>query len=161
MFQNFADELSGDLAVPLEIVLFRIVGATLLCGLVGLEREFQKNAAGIRTNMLIGLAACTFCLITLQLMEIMSTASDAARLDPIRLVEAVTAGVAFLAAGVVVYTKGDVQGLTTGASMWLSAAIGLAAGLGIWPIAVVVTVVGVIILWVLRHIEVAAGLKEK
>lgn len=111
--------------------------------------------------MLIGLAACTFCLITLQLMEIMSTASDAARLDPIRLIEAVTAGVAFLAAGVVVYTKGDVQGLTTGASMWLSAAIGLAAGLGIWPLAVVVTLVGVIILWVLRHIEVAAGLKEK
>lgn len=113
----------------------RVFGAVILCGLIGLEREFHKNTAGLRTNMLIGLAAVTFCIITIHMMETMAEGHEAARLDPIRLVEAVTAGIAFLAAGVVVYTRGDVKGLTTGASMWLSAAIGLSAGLGMWPLA--------------------------
>ena len=57
------------------------------------------------------------------------------KVDPIRVVEAVTAGVAFLAAGVVIFTRGDVHGLTTGAGMWLAGAIGLACGLGLWQIA--------------------------
>lgn len=81
--------------------------------------------------------------------------------DPIRLVEAVTNGVAFLAAGIVVFSQGKVQGLTTGASMWISAAIGLAAGLGYWPIAVITTSLGVIVLALLRRFQYAVGMKEK
>ena len=63
-------------------------------------------------------------------------------MDPIRLVEATTAGVAFLAAGMIVLSRGQVKNLTTGAMLWLSAAIGLAAGLGLWPIAVLAAVLG-------------------
>jgi putative Mg2+ transporter-C (MgtC) family protein len=110
--------------------------------------------------MLIGLAAVTFCIITIHMMETMAEGHEAARLDPIRLVEAVTAGIAFLAAGVVVYTRGDVKGLTTGASMWLSAAIGLSAGLGMWPLALVAAGAGIVVLWAIRHLQVAAGIKE-
>ncbi|WP_313615500.1 MgtC/SapB family protein [Agrobacterium sp.] len=161
MPQSIADEFDMSLVVPVEILLLRVVGAAMLCGLIGLEREFQRNTAGMRTNMLIGLAAVVFSVVTLHLMETIDTTSGAAQMDPIRLVEAVTAGIAFLAAGVVVYTKGDVKGLTTGASMWLSAAIGLSVGLGVWLLAIVATVTGIIVLWLLRKVEVAAGIKDK
>jgi putative Mg2+ transporter-C (MgtC) family protein len=143
--QSLAEEFSMNISIPFEVLLVRVFGAVVLCGLIGLEREFHKNTAGLRTNMLIGLAAVTFCIITIHMMETMAEGHEAARLDPIRLVEAVTAGIAFLAAGVVVYTRGDVKGLTTGASMWLSAAIGLSAGLGMWPLALVAAGAGIVV----------------
>jgi putative Mg2+ transporter-C (MgtC) family protein len=158
--QSLAEEFSMNISIPFEVLLVRVFGAVILCGLIGLEREFHKNTAGLRTNMLIGLAAVTFCVITIHMMETMAEGHEAARLDPIRLVEAVTAGIAFLAAGVVVYTRGDVKGLTTGASMWLSAAIGLSAGLGMWPLALVAAGAGIVVLWTLRRLQVAAGIKE-
>ena len=160
MPQSLAEEFSMDISIPFEVLVVRVFGAVILCGLIGLEREFHKNTAGLRTNMLIGLAAVTFCIITIHMMETMAEGHGAARLDPIRLVEAVTAGIAFLAAGVVVYTRGDVKGLTTGASMWLSAAIGLSAGLGMWPLALVAAGAGIVVLWAIRHLQVAAGIKE-
>lgn len=158
--QSIADEFDMSLVLPVEILLLRVIGAAVLCGLIGLEREFQRNTAGMRTNMLIGLAAVVFSVVTLHLMQNVDTATNSAQMDPIRLVEAVTAGIAFLAAGVVVYTKGDVKGLTTGASMWLSAAIGLSVGLGIWLLAIVATVTGIIVLWLLRKVEIATGIKD-
>lgn len=161
MPQSLAEEFSMDISIPFEVLVVRIFGAVILCGLIGLEREFHRNTAGLRTNMLIGLAAVTFCIITIHMMETMAEGQEAARLDPIRLLEAVTAGIAFLAAGVVVYTRGDVKGLTTGASMWLSAAIGLSAGLGLWPLAFLASAVGIIVLWMLRRVQVIAGIKEE
>lgn len=160
MPQSLIDEFSGSFFLPLEIVIARAVGAVVLCGLIGLEREFHKNTAGLRTNMLIGLAAVTFCMITLHMVETLADGNSAMRFDPIRLVEAVTAGIAFLAAGVIVYTKGDVKGLTTGASMWLSAAIGLACGLGLWSVALMASIGGVVILWLLRRLQIATGIKD-
>src|SRR3546814_10330492 len=110
--------------------------------------------------MLIGLAATVFTLMTLQMMTTLGQNIDTTRFDPIRLVEAVTAGIAFLAAGVIIYTRGDVHGLTTGASLWLSAAIGLCVGLGMWAVALTATIAGIVILWLLRKTEVAAGIKR-
>ncbi|MBS1183446.1 MAG: hypothetical protein H6Q99_3326 [Proteobacteria bacterium] len=161
MPQSLMDEFSFEFPLPMGILLVRTIGAALLCGLIGLERDLHKNTAGLRTNMLVGLAVATFCMITLYMMETLADQSPAMRLDPIRLVEAVTAGITFLAAGVIVYAKGDVRGLTTGASMWLSGAIGLACGLGLWPVALLATFAGVVILWLLRHLQYATGLKEE
>lgn len=161
MPQRLLDELTMTMSIPLDIVVLRIVGAAILCGLIGLERELRNNTAGLRTNMLIGVAAAVFCIITLEMMNTLTSSTEAVRMDPIRLVEAVTAGVAFLAAGVVVYTKGDVKGLTTGASMWLAGATGLSAGLGLWRLALLASALGVLILWVLRRMEVATGLKNE
>ncbi|KQO75400.1 MgtC/SapB family protein [Rhizobium sp. Leaf262] len=158
--QSLSDEFDFALALPAEILALRVLGAAILCGLIGLERAVRKNTAGVRTNMLIGVASVVFCIVTLELMHAYDQTDSVAQMDPIRLVEAVTAGIAFLAAGVVVYTKGDVQGLTTGASMWLSAAIGLSVGLGIWLLAIVATMTGIVVLWLLRKVEVAAGIKE-
>lgn len=158
--QSIAEEFDFTLVLPEEVMLVRVLGAAFFCGLIGLERQFRKNTAGMRTNMLIGVAAVVFCIVTLELMHTYDNADSAAQMDPIRLVEAVTAGIAFLAAGVVVYTRGSVQGLTTGASMWLSASIGLSVGLGIWLLAIVATAVGIAVLWLMRKGEIAAGLRE-
>lgn len=161
MPQSLLREFSFDFPLPLEVLLLRTIGAALLCGLIGLERGVHKNPAGLRTNMLVGLAVATFCMITLYMMERLAIGNAATRFDPIRLVEAVTAGITFLAAGVIVFTKGDVKGLTTGASMWLSGAIGLACGLGVWSVALVACFAGVVILWLLRHLQYATGIKDE
>ena len=75
------------------------------------------------------------------------------KVDPIRIVEAVTAGVAFLAAGVVIFTRGQVHGLTTGAGMWLAGAIGVACGLGLWQIALFSTLLALVVLALLYAFE--------
>lgn len=130
------DEVLGGLDLPLAVVALRLCGAALLCAVLGIEREVSGHPAGLRTHMLIGLAAAVYAILTLQLIADYGEGPDAIRLDPIRLVEATTAGVAFLAAGVIVLRGGSVKGLTTGAVMWVAAAVGLSAGLGLWPVAI-------------------------
>ena len=147
-----AEEFLGGLVLPLPIVVARLVGAALLCAVIGLEREASDRAAGLRTHMLVGMAAAAFALITLHLIEMYGDQPEVIRLDPIRLVEAATAGVAFLAAGMIVLSRGEVRNLTTGAGMWLAAAIGLAAGLGLWPIALLAAGIGFFIIGVLGRI---------
>ncbi len=139
-------EFFGGLALPLPVIVLRLVGAALLCALIGYEREATEHAAGLRTHMLVGLAAASYALITLHLVELYSGRGDEIRMDPVRLVEALTAGVAFLAAGMIVMSQGKVKNLTTGAVMWLSAAIGLACGNGLWPIAVLAAVLGLAVI---------------
>ena len=92
--------------------------------------------------MIVGVASATYALISLHLVDLYTDRGEAVRMDPLRLVEATTAGVAFLAAGMIVLTRGKVKNLTTGALLWLSAAIGVAAGNGLWPIAVLAALLG-------------------
>jgi putative Mg2+ transporter-C (MgtC) family protein len=145
-----AEEFLGGLVLPYHIVLLRLVGAALLCGLIGFEREATEHSAGLRTHMLVGLGAASFALLTVHVVEMFADRSDAVRLDPVRLIEAATSGVAFLAAGMIVLSRGRVRNLTTGAGLWLAAAIGLACGLGLWPIAATGAVLGLFIVGVLR-----------
>jgi putative Mg2+ transporter-C (MgtC) family protein len=161
MLDTLANEFAHEAPVSIEVLIVRLLGAALLCGLIGLERESTNNSAGLRTNMMIGLAACVFTLVGLQIIHEFGNRPDTVQLDPIRLIEAVTAGIAFLAAGVVFQMRGDVKGLTTGASMWLSGAIGLCVGLGMWLVAVLAMVAGLLVLWLLRKAQVASGLKDE
>lgn len=136
-------------ATPLSIVAFRLIAATILGGIVGFERELNARNAGLRTHMLISVAACLFALVALELMAL----GHDAKPDPLRLIEAVTAGVAFLVAGSIISSGGRVQGLTTGAGMWLAGATGLACGTGHLALASLATVIAVIILWVFRPVS--------
>lgn len=140
-----AEEFLGGLVLPVPIIVLRLVGAALLCAVIGWEREATEHEAGLRTHMLVGIAAASYALITLHLVDIYAGAGDTIRMDPLRLVEALTAGVAFLAAGMIVLTRGKVKNLTTGAAMWLAASIGLAAGNGIWLIALLAAGLGLIV----------------
>jgi putative Mg2+ transporter-C (MgtC) family protein len=140
-----AEEFVGDTVLPYPIIVLRLVGAALLCALIGFEREATAHSAGLRTHMLVGLAAAAYALITEHIVDVYADYGEAVRMDPVRLIEALTAGVAFLAAGMIVMSRGRVHNLTTGAGMWLAAAIGLAAGSGLWGIAALAALLGLLI----------------
>jgi putative Mg2+ transporter-C (MgtC) family protein len=85
---------------------------------------------------------------------------DSVRVDPVRVVEAVTAGVAFLAAGSILFSKGEIHGLTTGAGMWLSGAIGVACGLDLWQVAALGTLLVLVVAGLLYSFAAKSGIGE-
>ncbi len=116
---------------------FRLLLAAMLAGLLGWDREEQARPAGLRTYMLVALAAAVFTVITFEIYETTRNGGNGNNADPIRIIEAVTAGVAFLAAGVIIQGRDTVRGLTTGAGMWMAGAVGVAAGTGNYILAIV------------------------
>ncbi len=144
-------ELSGIFhsEIGLGTIFVRLCAAAFLGLLMGLDREYRQHPAGMRTHMLVSLASATFAVLTFEIIALTSEGGLAIRSDPVRAIGAVTAGVSFLAAGTIIQSRGRVQGLTTGAGMWLAGAIGLACGIGAFGVAVVATLLGVVILAVL------------
>lgn len=135
--------------VPQHIILIRLAIAAGLGALIGFEREAVNGSAGLRTHILIATAAALFTLLTFEIFHL-SDVTSAAQADPIRAVEAVTAGIAFLGAGAIFKERGSVQGLTTGAGMWLAGAVGLASALGYYIIALVTALFAVLVMAALR-----------
>lgn len=138
---------------PFWSIALRLALATLLGALIGFEREWHRHPAGLRTHILVCLAAATAAVLAIEITHMAPFEEDSIRVDPIRLIEAVTAGVAFLAAGFIVFSRGEVHGLTTAAGMWLAGAVGLASGLGFWQIALLSTFLGVVVLSMLGLLE--------
>jgi putative Mg2+ transporter-C (MgtC) family protein len=136
-------------------ILLRLISALVLGGIIGLDREYLARPAGLRTHILVAVAATTFTLIAVELVlrEELKSGGGSLSLDPTRVVEAVTAGVAFLAAGTIIQARGHVHGLTTGASLWLAGAIGAACGIGAIGVAAMVALLGVVVLTLLRLVE--------
>ncbi|OSP56686.1 MgtC/SapB family protein [Pseudoruegeria sp. SK021] len=154
MFEAALANLPPDLRNPFQVVglgtaSLRLIAALILGGVIGIDREVRTKPAGLRTHMLVSVAACLFALIAIDLMNFGIETETDLRLDPLRLIEAVTAGVAFLAAGSIITSGGKIKGLTTGAGMWMAGAIGLACGVGSLGLAALATVLCVIILSVL------------
>lgn len=134
---------------PQHVILIRLLIAAVLGGVIGWERGAEAGTAGLRTHILIALAAALFTTLAFEIYrEALEGGSN--NPDPIRAIEAVTAGIAFLGAGAIFQQRGSVQGLTTGAGMWLAGAIGVAAALGYYLIALVVSMFAVIVLAALR-----------
>jgi len=154
MLDTIWNELGGGFThVPPEVAAIRLMVALALGGVVGFEREMREKPAGLRTHMLVSMAACLFIIVGQQLGSMQFGSENASRVDPLRLIEAVTAGVAFLAAGIIFTSGGKVKNTTTGASMWLAGAIGLACGSGQMPLAMIATVLVVIVMVLLRTVE--------
>ncbi|MGJ3232482.1 MAG: MgtC/SapB family protein [Oceanicaulis sp.] len=130
----------------------RLTVAALAGGLVGFNRELSERPAGLRTNMLVSLAAALFTLTSLELVESATAAGGVARADPVRVVEAVTAGVAFIAAGTIIRARASVQGVTTAAALWLSGAAGVACGVGAFDLAGASVVLAIIVLWLVDRL---------
>lgn len=133
--------------------LMRLVVAIVFGGMVGFDRELHNKPAGLRTHILVSLAAALFTLITLELHADISRQPGSTNSDPIRIIEAVTAGVAFLAAGAIIQSRGSVRGLTTGANMWLAAALGVSSGAGYYLLASLGAILALIVLTVLGSLE--------
>lgn len=152
--QTILDELNGTFsAVPPLVAGTRLLAALILGGVIGAEREAVKKPAGLRTHMLVAMAACLFIVVSQQLATVEFGDTEGLRVDPLRLIEAVTAGAAFLAAGLIFTSGGEVRNVTTGASIWLAGAIGLACGSGQIPLAALATGLVVIVLVVLGKVE--------
>jgi putative Mg2+ transporter-C (MgtC) family protein len=138
-----------ETTTPQHIMLLRLGIAAVLGGAIGFERE-NHAAAGLRTHILISVAACLYTLLTFEIFHLADVAASG-RSDPIRAIEAVTAGIAFLGAGAIFRSGLNVQGLTTGAGMWLAGAVGVAAALGYYGIGLAVAVLAVMVLALMRR----------
>jgi len=145
-------ELLSEYSHTIELGM-RFLVATALGAVVGFDRELKHRPAGLRTHMLVALAACVFTVLTLELYEQYAGRAEPPAADPIRIIEAVTAGVAFLAAGAIIQARGQIQGLTTGAGMWLAGAVGIACGLGRFELGVIAVVLAAIVMVILRPVE--------
>ena len=141
---NSWDFFFARTAIPEWQILFRLIIALFLGGAIGIDREVKNRPAGLRTHMLIALAASIFAVTTLEIIAELEKRGHTA--DPIRAIEAVTAGVAFLAAGSIIQSRAQISGLTTGASMWLAGAIGVSCGFGLFSIALLATALALVVL---------------
>ena len=139
----------------------RMLVACFVGAAVGFDRELRSKPAGLRTHILISLAAAVFTLITFELYGEVNAKAGQGRVsaDPIRIIEAVTAGVAFLAAGAIIQSRGTVKGLTTGANMWLAGALGVACGAGYYTLAAIGTGFALLVLIVLGRLEARLAVK--
>jgi putative Mg2+ transporter-C (MgtC) family protein len=152
-------------AVPTEWELvLRLVVAALLGGAVGLEREISDQPAGFRTHLLVSLGSCLFALISaFGFSAFMGDQPRQVTFDPSRVAAQIVSGIGFLGAGAIIRYGMTVRGLTTAASLWVVAAIGLAAALGAYLTAAVTGGITLVALWGLKRIRplLVRGLKEE
>lgn len=142
--------LSSD---DIEMVL-RLLAALMAGAVIGYERSYHGRPAGFRTHALVSTASSLLMLVTVYEAHWVRAAADSVRLDPTRMAQGIMTGIGFLGAGVIVKEGLSVRGLTTAASIWITAAIGILAGIGFYfPLAVsVVLTLGVLSLF--RWIEI-------
>lgn len=133
--------------------LLRLLLAAVLGGIIGLERTIHHKSAGIRTNMFICVGAAMFTIMS-------DMIPDPGIGDRTRIASNIVQGVGFLGAGAILHTKGEVSGLTTAATIWVVASIGMAAGAGHYLIATLTAVVILVSLSVLGYLEARFGLKS-
>jgi putative Mg2+ transporter-C (MgtC) family protein len=124
----------------------RLLLAAVLGGLVGLEREMRQKSAGLRTNTLIAIGSALFTLMSIELAE--GTSADGTR-----IAAQIVTGIGFLGAGAIMRTDSGIQGLTTAATVWVNAAIGLAVGGGEYHLAFIATGVTLVVLLALSPLE--------
>jgi len=137
--------LASVFSLSWDDTLLRLAIAALLGGAIGLERELDEKAAGLRTHMLVASGAALFTLVSAYgFGGLVQHGAGIVRYDPSRIAAQIVTGIGFLGAGVIFRQGFTIRGLTTAASLWMVAAIGMAAGAGYWAGAVLATVVGVI-----------------
>jgi putative Mg2+ transporter-C (MgtC) family protein len=136
----------------LPTILIRLVVAVIFGAIIGFEREMSLHSAGLRTHILVALAAALYTVLTLEIFHLPEVMTNG-RSDPVHAVEAVTAGIAFLGAGVLFRGGPRPHGLTTAAGMWLAGAVGMTAALGYYFIGLFVCVLAVVVLALLKAVD--------
>ncbi len=138
-------------------ILIRLIVAGFLCGAIGFEREYRHKPAGMRTNILVGIGTATVAIASIEIASLSPTPEtvDISRLAA--TAAGLMTGIGFLGAGTIIQAKGMVIGLTTAASIWVVAAIGLVTGLGLFDLAIMATLLSLVALAVLRTVHVEGG----
>jgi putative Mg2+ transporter-C (MgtC) family protein len=146
-----------DLAVQLDIS-FRLFGASVLGAAIGLEREIHAHPAGTRTHLLVSLGSGAFTVLSIFFFETQAAPNGSLPTDPSRIAAQIVSGIGFLGAGAILKYGTSVRGLTTAASLWATAAVGMAAGAGAWVVAIATTVLIVLSLgplnWVMARFRI-------
>jgi putative Mg2+ transporter-C (MgtC) family protein len=140
------DDLTAFLAGQGWVQVGELVLAFVLSSLIGLERQLHGKSAGMRTQAIVGTASALMLLISKYGFSDVLVAGHVV-LDPSRVAAQIVTGVGFLGAGLILTRRGAVRGLTTAASVWETAAIGMAAGAGLWLLALVVTALHFIVVF--------------
>ncbi len=117
-----------------------------LGGLMGIEREIHHKFAGFRTHILVSVGSTLYTLISLYGFNSPNT-------DPSRVAAQIVTGIGFLGAGAIIHKNASIQGLTTAATLWISASIGLAVGVGMWREAIITTLLSLIVLIIFEYIS--------
>ena len=145
MLLNAVPALSWDEA------LLRLSLAAVLGGAIGLERELREREAGLRTHMLVSIGSALFTIVAAYgFHAFLSSGANVVRADPSRIAAQIVTGIGFLGAGAIIRQGLSVRGLTTAATLWVVAAIGMAAGAGYYSGAALTTVIVLVSLWPLR-----------
>jgi putative Mg2+ transporter-C (MgtC) family protein len=151
-WHHFIDRLSGEMASgAVTSSLTRLIVAAILGGLIGLEREFKHRAAGLRTNMFICFGAAMFTLLSQRLAGVPS--------DSARIAAQIIPGIGFIGAGSILHMRGLTTGLTTAATLFVVASVGMAAGGGLYLTAMFATGLVLIALFTLGHLEETFNIK--
>lgn len=129
-------------------IICRLLLISVLSGLIGLERETHGRAAGFRTHILVGIGACLIMLTSTYMHSLYGNPAD-----PSRIAAQVVSGIGFLGAGTIIRFRSSVRGLTTAASLWAVAGIGLAIGVGLYLPAILSTIIILTVLFLLSGIE--------
>ena len=137
----YLQSLSWDAAIKVSL-------AALLGAIVGLERVAGGHAAGLRTNMMIAISSCLFTILSIEGFPMQGSSQDTAR-----VAAQIVTGVGFLGAGALLQTKKHIRGLTTAATIWLVAAIGMAVGTGAYFIAIFTTALSTVLLALLAPVS--------
>lgn len=133
--------MANELLITAQLLL-----STLLGGTIGFVREREKKSAGLRTHILVCLGSTLFMMISIYMSQMYSG-------DPGRIAAQVVTGIGFLGAGTILQAGKEVRGLTSAASIWVAAAIGMAVGCGFYISAVICTVIVLVIVEILREVE--------
>jgi len=139
-------------------IFIRLLLALVLSGFIGLERQIHRRTAGLRTHILVGLGSCLIMLTSLYIFAIYK---NEVPLDPARIAAGVITGIGFLGAGAIIRDREGIKGLTTAASLWVVAGIGLATGCGFYKAALFTTILALITLFFLRYVETIMFGKEE
>ncbi|HBA87439.1 MAG TPA: magnesium transporter MgtC [Geobacter sp.] len=136
-------------------MLARLLLASLLGGLIGLEREIHGRPAGFRTHLLVSLGSCLFCITSVEFYRLFGNFSGTVPvgIDPGRIAAQVVTGIGFLGAGAIIRERAAIRGLTTAACLWVAAALGIACGVGLFYLAICVTLVALANLLLLKQVE--------
>lgn len=121
-------------------IILRLILAAILSGVIGLEREWKGKPAGLRTNILVGVGAALIMIISQEFTT-----------DPARIAAGVITGIGFLGGGIIIQSRGKVYGITTAATIWIVAAIGLTVGMGNYFAAFVTTIIALTILYLFAN----------
>lgn len=151
---HIIERWAAGLGMPLEAVV-RLILAAAAGGLIGLEREMRGRQAGFRTNLLVCLGSALVMIVSISFATYSWKTHPNINLniDPARIAYGVMTGIGFIGAGTIIQTRGSIRGLTTAAAMWCVAALGLAAGFGLYFLCILSTLLILIALWILDYFE--------